>query len=231
MTVSSNYSFNLNRNQILTVAAREAGVVAPGSEPSANDYAVLSDILNVEVKALQAKGVLQGTVERVTAPLTLGDESITLDADTIDVEGIAYVTPTGASPGTSNNQVFPMTREEYMSLSDPATQGVPTRYYVERLATLTIYLYPVPDANQASFTYARVRLLRDMDTGAVTADMPVRWLDALISRVTWRAAKAYQKPLATVQYLQSIADMELKQAMGQDNERGDVWFHVGRTRG
>lgn len=231
MTVSSNYSFNLNRNQILMVAARDAGVVAPGQEPTAHDYATLSDILNVEVKSLQAEGVLQGTVERVTASLTAGTASITAAADTIDVEGIAYVTPTGASPGTSNNQVFPMTREEYMSLSDPATQGVPTRYYVERLATLTIYLYPVPDANQASFTYARVRLLRDMDTGAVTADMPSRWLKALISRVSWKAAMAYQKPLERVQYLQTIAADDVTRALGQDNERGDVWFHVGRTRG
>ena len=228
MTTSSSYSFDLNRNAIIKTAARQAGIIGPGVEPSANDLNTLSDLLNVEVKALQAEGVILSTIERVTATLTAGTATVSVAADTIDVDGSGFVTPTGASAGTSNTIVFPMTRAEYMALSDPATQGVPTRFYLEKLNTLTVYLYPVPDANTASFTYARVRLLKDMDTGSVTLDLPSRWLKSVISRLAHQAALTYQKPLDRVQYLKAESEQQMSMAMGQDAERGDAWFHVGR---
>lgn len=229
MTVSSSYSFDLTRNQLITTAARLAGIVGAGATPTANDYSAASDLLNIGLKALQTEGMILRTVERVNQTLTAGTASYTAAADTIDVDYPAYVTQTGSNV---NIPVYEMSRQNYMLVSDKTIQGVPTSLYVEKSgATLALILYPTPDVNTTTLTYARVRLLRDMDQAGVTPDLASRWLQTLSYMLAHSLALAYQMPLNRVQYLQQLYETAKERARGDDTERGDLFMHVAHVGG
>lgn len=229
MTVSANYTFDQTRSQIITTSCRLAGVVGPGVTPSAADFASASDLLNIGLKELQSEGLLLRTVERVTQTLTAGTASYTAAADTIDVEPQAYVTPVGSSV---NTPVYLMSRENYMLVSDKTVQAQPTSLYVEKSgATLTLILYPTPDANAASLTYARVRLIRDMDSAGVTPDLVVRGLKMVNFGLAHDIALAYGMGLDRVQYLGQMFEVAKERVRGSDTERGDVYMHAAHRGG
>ncbi len=224
MATSTSYSFDLQRDQIIRTAMRLAGPLGIGAEPTADDIAACSDLLNLGLKALQTEAAILRSVERVTATLTSGTASYTASADTIDVEGPAYVTSTSS---TTDSRVDFMSRDEYMIITDKTIQGRPSRMYVEKAnASLVIYLYPVPDTTVTSLTYARVRLLKDMDSGTVTADLMSRWGRAVTCMLAHDVGLAYGMPLDRIAYLKTEFQTAKALALSDDAERGPSWFHI-----
>jgi hypothetical protein len=119
-----------------------------------------------------------------------------------------------------------------MQISDKTQQGTPTRMLVDESSSgVTLYLYPVPDSTVASFTYQRVRLLRDVDTGTVTEDLPSKYLKAITYTLAHDIALAQSLPIAKAQYLGVIAEKEREAAMGMDSEHGSIQFSIQHRGG
>lgn len=227
MAISSSYTWAPTRDEILKTAFRLIGEIAFGVEPSANQVLGATDMLQSILKALQNSGVLLHTIERDTNTTTSGTASYTADADTLDVLFPAYVTP---SSGSGTSQLTQMQRDEYMTISDKTTTGVPTRMFIEKASTqyLTMILYPVPDASTTSFTYHRVRLLRDADSGTVTMDLPSKWMKYLQYALAHELALHYNRALSKVQYLAAMAEKERDEAQGNEHAGGDITFVPAR---
>lgn len=229
MTVSANATTDYQRDQLIRMAYQLAGVLEAGREPEAADLSMASDFMNLELMALQADGVILRTIERTTLTLVAGTMAYTLPADTIDVQlgpndQLGSIVPTSGS----ETLVTAMSRAEYLDLSDKtsAVSGRPTRAYVEKLASVTVTLWPAPDATSASLRYARVRLLKDVDTGAVTVDLARRWLKFVTYATAVHIARAKSLSADAVKGLEIQADKLKKACLADDNQRGKVRWHL-----
>ena len=223
MTVSANSSFDLSADQIVTLAYQL--VLGVEVNVTANMLTFGRTSLNVVCKALQNEGVELRTRERYTQTLTAGTAVYSTPSDTIDV-----LSP-GAFVSSSGGVDFPLeTRSmaDYMGLTIKTTQAQPTQLYVERgttSGTVTLTLYPVPDSGWVSFTYPRVRMLRDWDTGTVTGDFPSRYIKALTYGVASEIAESSGLP-DKVKRTRIVFEAEKSKALNEDGEHGPVRFVV-----
>lgn len=232
MTVSANYSQEFQRDELLTLALQATGVLESGMEATADDLEMASNFLNLELQSLQAEKVVLRTIERATLTLTAGTAEYTLPADTIDVQlgpndQIGTILPSSGS----ETAVVAMSRADYAAITDKTSDvtGRPTRAYVEKLASVTITLFPVPDATSTTLRYSRVRLLRDADTGAVTMDLARRWLKYVVYAVAVHIARAKSLGRETVDDLRAEAELAKERCKEDDNQRGRIRFRMAHN--
>lgn len=237
MTVSANYTLDPQRDQLLTAAFRLAGVLDADGTLNQPDAAMGADFMNLELMNLQAEGVVLRTVERTTLVLVAGTTSYALPADTIDIDigpnGIAgTIVPLDDATG-AETPVTAMTRAEYMVQNDKGstTQATPVRVYIERAAAaVTLIFWPAPDATAPTFRYARVRLIRDMDTGAVTVDLARRWLQFVTYAVATQVAMSKSIALDRVSWLRKRAEEMKVRLLADDTERGTIKLRISHNR-
>lgn len=226
MTVSANAVFDLQRDAIIKLALQLCGVLEAGGSPDAGMIELGGNLLNVGLRALQNEGILLQSVGRYTQTLTSGTATYTAPADTLDVNGVAYVT------SSSGNDLMLTTipKDRYMEISDKTTGGQPTEIYVEKGSLgVQFLLYPVPDANWTNITYTRIRLLRDLDTGSVTPDLPSKYLRTL----TFMLATDLSLHLGSLDKYQALRTEYTeakKDALNADGEKGSVRFVVETGR-
>ncbi len=227
MTTSANAQFDLTRDQIIRLAFQYAGIVGAGQQPDANQIAMASDMLNMGLKSLQNDGIILRTVDRTTTTLVAGQAQYTCASDTLDIDDrTVYVTTgTAATTQSTDLRLESISRGMYMELSNKLITGQPTQIYVEKGATVSFFLYPAPDSNWTSVTFPRVRLLRDMDTGSVTPDLPSKYLKYLAFMVAVDLALSHGL-LQRHKALLEIMANEKERAVQDDTERGPIKFIV-----
>lgn len=240
MTVSTGAIIDFQRDQILQLAFQLAGLVGGGKTPTADDTGVAANFMRLELMALQAEKVILQTIERTTLALVAGTASYTLPSDTIDIQPgpndqagtILRQDPDHNLPDSAETLVSLMSRAEYMDVADKSSSvtGQPTRVYIEKQATVTAVFWPVPDAVLV-FRYARVRLLKDTDSGSVTIDLARKWHKYLTFAVAAQIARAKSLPLDRVMSLTKEAERLKDICKADDNQRGKLRFrlaHRGR---
>ena len=221
MTASASTSFDLSRTGIVRLAYQTLQVVPAGEDPDINQLAMGSDFLNVLIKELENEGIYLSRLERTTTALVAGQAQYTPASNTLDIDQrTPYVTGGGGSPEI-DCQLRMITRGEYMALPLKDTEGQPTMMYVEKAATLSFFLYPVPDANWTSVTYPRVLMLSDMDSAAVTSGLPSKYLATLYLGLAVKLAPAHGK-LSMMQLLAATYEQAKAKATNDDTERGDL---------
>ena len=229
MTVSANYSLDPSRDQLITMAFRLSGLLEAGKSPSQNDVNMASDFFNLELMNLQAEGVILRTVERASTSLTASTASYSLAADAIDIEiGPNDQAGTVNASGGSDTVVTVMARHEYQDIASKTITGLPSRVYVEKLATITCIFWPVPDTAY-TFKYSKVRLLRDMDSGTVTTDLARRWLQAVVYAIASQICLAKSMPLDRVSLLRNEAERLKQRLHADDSERGKIHMHIAHS--
>ena len=230
MTVSLNSSMQFTRDQIIRMACQLAGIVQSGQDPLAPEIASASDFMNLELQSLQDDGVILRSVERTTLTLVAGTSEYTLPSDTIDLQEGPNDTIGSIVPTTGGETIVSlMTRSEWMDLAakTAATIGRPVKCYVERQALVKLVFWPTPDAVATTFRYAKVRLLKDMDAGNVTADLRRSWMQYLTYAVAAKMAAAKSLGMDRVGYFEKKAETLLQKCKNGDNQHGKVRFRVG----
>lgn len=228
MTISANATFDPQAQAVIATALRLCQVLNAGLEPDADQLAMGMTLLDLGLKALQSDGIFLRTVERITVQAAdISDAGvITTDSDTMDVESLYY-------SDTSNNDVpiLLIPRRKYMELSNKDTIGPPSQAYVEKAnGTVTVLLHPISDASVVSITYAKVRRFRDVDTAAVTLDIPSRWQRAVTYMLAADFALHYGR-MDRADSLRATYDMERNRAMDDETERGESRFVIGERYG
>lgn len=229
MTTSASASFDLSRDQIIRVAFQLVGVLEAGKEPDAAQLAMASDMLNMGLKALQNDGIILRALEQATTALVAGTAKYTLASDTLDVDDRSVYVTSATTSQQTDLRLDQISRGQYMELSLKAIQGQPTQFYVEKAIGVAMYLYPTPDSNWTSITYPRVRLLKDMDSGSVTPDLPSKYLQyiayMLASQIALNSGLLYRHTA-----LIALAQSEKERAIQDDTERGPVSFRPSYGR-
>ena len=125
-------------------------------------------------------------VQRTTA-LTSGQNTITLNADVIEVLQ-AYITDSSVSPSI-NYVVTGISRSDFAALPYPTQSGSrPTQYYFDRQTTPIINLWPVQDNTTKTFGYFAWTFIQDAGAMTNQLDLPNRWYEVVTSNLAWRLA-------------------------------------------
>ena len=147
---------------------------------------------NLMQAAWQNDGLTLWTVDLQTINLVQGTATYSIPTNTVMILDL-YITIS-----TDNNRLItPFSRTDYASLANPSTQGVPTSYWFDRLATSpTVTFWPVPDGNEISASYYRYRNIQDANIRqGGNAEIPYLWLDAYVADLAHRLSRIYAPAL------------------------------------
>ena len=108
-------------------------------------------------------------------------------------------------------------RQDYLNIPTKTTQGRPTQYYVDRLITPTITVWPSPENSTDQLIYYRVKRLDDADTSTNNAQIPFRFLPCLVAGLAYQIS--VKKAPNRIGMLKDIYEEEFARAAAEDGER------------
>src|ERR1043166_4956584 len=139
-------------------------------------------------------GVNLWTVDLQTVPLVQGVSTYAVPTNTITMLDAYIVQGTGSA--VANRLLLPISRSEYASYPNVTMQGQPTVFWFDRLLSPTVTLWPVPDGNEVSLNYYRVRQIQDAAlVGGTQVEVPVYFLEASALGLACRLAMTYAPAL------------------------------------
>lgn len=231
MTVSANPTPDFQRDQIITGALGLCGLVPAGGAADPDQIAQGAFHLSLALLELETEGVQLTGLERDTETLVDGTEEYTLPTDTLDVkvnsDDVAGMTVD--SDGVEV-PVIAVSAAEYQRIGDKTTTADrPTKVFIEKGANaVALVFWPVPSDSTMSFSFTRVRLLRDMDTGAVTMEMKRIYAPWLTYKTASGLAAANSKYALAAQYRSWAADL-LTKVKNTDTEKVRVRLRPGNS--
>lgn len=155
--------------------------------------------------------------EEFTVTTIQGQSGYMVPARTIDVLDSFYRRDEADTP------LQRIAREDYNALPNKGATGRPDRYWCDRSTEPhRITLYPVPDRSGDVVHMWRIRRLEDATGGPVDADIPHRWVEALIAALTLRLygkSPADKRSPALYQELRIAAEEAYRNAAEEDRDR------------
>lgn len=214
MTVSGTYNFSLTCGQSVITAFRRVRVFAPSLR---QDHMVCArEEMNLLFVEWSNKQVNLFKVELITVPLLSGTATYSVPARVVMVLD-AYVSINYGTSQRSDLVISPVSRTEYASLANKATPGQPSQFWLDRLISPTITMYPVPpDASYTLSYYACVQMQDANLYGGETPDIPYRWYDAFVAGLAHRFSRPYAPDLEEKREKDAMKAWEI--AATQDTE-------------
>ncbi len=222
MAVASTATFTATRDQIVMDALAMVGATGPNRTPSANQLAHGARVLNDLVKSMDADGIFLWKLDRITFTTTDGTANYTLQSDVLEIDEPATYKPSSSNARTL---LTPISRDDYMSISDRTVEGTPTQYYVERQLSggHILYLYPTPDTTGDTVEYAGHVRGRDFSIGSNNPDFPVSWILCLKLGLAWLLAPTYGQSSRMGPLRDQYMEERMRQ-LGNDSEKLGISF-------
>lgn len=190
MTSSGTYNYSLSNGEAVLAAFERVQIRAPSirQEHMLTARRELNDLF-VELSNRQ---VNLFKVELQSIPLVQGTATYTVPSRTVMILD-SYLTLNNGQQSQTDRYITPVSRTEYASYAQKATQGPPTVYWFDRLIAPTITFYPTPDGDGPYVVnqYCCVQMQDASLPGGETPDLPYRWLGVLVAGLALRFARVY----------------------------------------
>lgn len=215
MTTSGTYTFG-NSEQIDVITEAFERVGRNPASLSAHDVESARRSINYLFSDWANDGPNLWEVDLVVLPLVAGQQSYTLDVQTVYILQ-AYTRVT--SGGISNDILIqPISRSEYAAIPNKAQEGTrPFQYYFQRTSVPTLFLWQVPMDDSVTLRYYRMKIQQDAGAMMDSLDAPNRWMEAIASGLAAKLATKFAPDRLT--YLRSEADTAYTRAKAEDRER------------
>jgi hypothetical protein len=167
-----------------------------------------------------SQGVNLWQVDLQTVTLTQGCSTYPVPSNTIVVlDGYFTVNSGGAA---IDRIILPISRTEWASFPNKNQQGSPTVFWFDRLLSPTITLWAVPNGQQTSFSYYRLRQTQDSEmAGGANVEIPYYFLDAYAFGLALRLATIWATD--RVPMLKPMADEAWTIASSQNVETSNIY--------
>ena len=183
MATSGTATFNLTVNDVIQEAFDRIG----GDPILGYDVRSARRSLNIMFSDWANRGYNQWTVELKDVSITQGTTDYTLDYDLVDIINANIV---------DDDTEYSMTRlglNDYAAISNKTTQSRPTQFYLQRLNTPVIKIYPAPD-KAYTLRYYRMRKIQDVTASTVsgtqqTFDIPFRAFECMCAGLAYYLSK------------------------------------------
>jgi len=221
MATSGTTAFNLDFTEI----AEEAWERAGSEMRSGYDLRTARRSMNLLTIEWQNRGINLWTIDSGTVSLTTGTSQYTLPADTIDLLEQAIRTDSGSTTKQSDINISRISVSTFSSIPNKLTRGRPIQVWVERLRDAPrINVWPVPDSNDYTFVYWRMRRVEDAGSGIETADMNFRFLPCLVAGLAYNIAMKTPELAPRLDMLKAEYEAQFTLASGEDREKSSARF-------
>lgn len=175
---------------------------------------------NMMMGRWSSQGVNLWQVELDCISLVQGCSTYPIPSNTIVVLDMYYTINNGVSE--IDRIMTPISRTEYANYPNKQQQGSPTVAWFNRLLAPTITLWPVPDGQQSSFKYYRLRQTQDSEmTNGKNVEAPIYFLEAFVYGLAARLAAIWAPERAPA--LKAMADESWAIASLQNVESAMVY--------
>ena len=183
MATSNTATFNLTVNDVIQEAFDRIG----GDPILGYDVRSARRSLNIMFSDWANRGYNQWTVELKDISVSQGTTDYTLDYDTIDIINANIL---------DDSTEFSMTRlglNDYAAISNKTQQSRPTQFYLQRLNTPVVKIYPAPD-KAYTLRYYRMRKIQDVTASTVNGveqnlDIPFRAFECMCAGLAYYLSK------------------------------------------
>ena len=221
MATSGTTAFNLDFTEI----AEEAWERAGSEMRSGYDLRTARRSMNLLTIEWQNRGINLWTIDSGTVSLTTGTSQYTLPADTIDLLEQAIRTDSGSTTKQSDINISRISVSTFSSIPNKLTRGRPVQVWIERLRDAPkINVWPVPDSNDYTFVYWRMRRVEDAGNGIETADMNFRFLPCLVAGLAYNIAMKMPELAPRIDMLKAEYEAQFALASGEDREKSSARF-------
>ena len=219
MSTSGTYTYNPSLGEITIYSYNLIGVRGTALLQEHMEAARMA--ANMMLGRWSSEGVNLWAVDLQTITLVPGTSTYTVLDNTVAMLD-AYVT-TGTGTNAINRLILPISRTEYASYPNKTQQGFPTTYWFDRLLAPTVTLWPVPDGNEVSFSYYRVRQVQDSNlVNGQQIEIPYYFLEAFAYGLALRLAMMWAPD--KVQLLKPLADESYDLAARQNIETAQQYI-------
>ena len=170
------------------------------------------------------RGINLWTINEGTIPLVAGTATYSLPTDSIDV--IECYVRSGTGTAQTDIDMYRLSVSGYAAIATKNTQGKPSQFYVDRQGSApTITVWPVPNVSSTyTLVYQRLRRIQDSGAATNTADLPFRFLPALVAGLAYFIAMKRPQAKERVPFLKTFYDEQFILAAEEDRSRAS-WFH------
>ena len=224
MTTSGTSTFNLDFAEIAEEAFERAGLELR----SGYDMKSARRSLNLLCAEWANLGLNLWTVASGSIVLTPG-QAVYTAADGVPsemVDLIEHVIRTNTSGQNTDITMNRISVSDYANIPTKNVQGRPLQIYVNRQISPTLTVWPVPDSS-TTYTLVYWYLRRIQDTGASaanTADIPYRFLPALIAGLAYYIALKNPEAADRIQMLKGFYEEQFQLAASEDRDRAPDRF-------
>lgn len=214
MATSGTRAFNLD----VATAIEEAYELAGLEARTSYDAVTARRSLNIMFADWSNRGIQMWEVSKVELTLTEGDNDYSINAYDIDILD-AYIQRT-VNGVITDYTLDRVDRNEYVGIPNKATKARPTEFWLERLKTPVIHLYPTPENSTDKLIYYSWQRIEDASASAQDVDIPSRFMPCLASGLAYYLClkKNTQKlPIIKQQYEQDLAN-----ALKYDEDRSSI---------
>tara|TARA_R100000963_G_scaffold33293_1_gene25540 strand:+ start:304 stop:999 length:696 start_codon:yes stop_codon:yes gene_type:complete len=181
--------------------------------------------LNIMLAEWANRGLNQWTVIEKTVDMVASTPTYNIDSTNstapIDVLDVFIRETTGSE--TIDIPLSRLSRAEYSHVTNKSTTGKPNQYFVNKLLSPTVTVYPVPDLSSKYTLHMNVLTrMDDADSATNTMDLPFRFYPCLTAGLAYYMSMK-RAPQLTGQ-LKAIYEEEFDRALSTDEERSS--FHI-----
>jgi len=229
MTISTTLSLEYNRDKLITMGYRLAGIISASESPDSDQIAAGADILNMELDSLQAAGHTLRNANRTTLPMVIGTHEYTLGTGALDV-----LTSANGSIGMmirtdgSEVPVRAISLFDWMEINDKTATGIPSMCYIEKKSPVKLEFWPVPDALY-TFRYVEIGFLASAGDGSNTQDVSLTWQKYLQLAIARDLAVSAPLPIDRITLLGNMANAEMKRCIYNDRTQGPTIIYMAHS--
>jgi hypothetical protein len=221
MATSGTTAFDMDFTEI----AEEAWERAGREMRSGYDLRTARRSMNLMTIEWQNRGINLWTIDEGTVSLTTGTSEYDLPADTIDLLEQVIRTGAGNQSTQSDLTISRISVSTYASIPNKLSRGRPIQVWIERLRdNPKINVWPVPDSDDYTFRYWRLRRIEDAGSGIQTADMNFRFLPCLVAGLAYHIAMKVPELADRVPMLKQVYDEQFAMAAAEDREKTPARF-------
>jgi hypothetical protein len=176
---------------------------------------------NMMMGRWSADGVNLWQVDLISVLLIKGQATYPVPPNTIVMLDMYYTISNGTQ--SIDRIVTPVSRTEYASYPNKQQQGSPTVAWFDRLLSPTVTLWLVPNGQQASFSYYRLRQTQDsVFANGTSVEIPAYFLEAYVFGLATRLAAIWAPERAVG--LKAMADESWGIASRQNIETQNTYI-------
>tara|TARA_R110000796_G_scaffold191797_1_gene308477 strand:- start:158 stop:829 length:672 start_codon:yes stop_codon:yes gene_type:complete len=221
MATSGTRAFSLN----VATAIEEAYELAGLEARTSYDAVTARRSLDIMFADWSNRGVQMWEVSKQTQVLTKGTNEYTLNSYDIDILD-AYIERT-INGTVTDYQLTRIDRNEYLTIPTKTTEARPTQFWLERLTTPVVHLYPTPENSTDKLIYYSWQRIQDAGASVNDTDIPSRFIPCLVSGLAYYLC--IKKNTQKLPIIQALYEKDLLNALQYDADRSSV--HLVPNRG